>query len=97
RAARVAAPGIRLRAYACSTNWHLTSISGRPQLIRPPITVVRFDPFAGGGLDKRRRGERDYSADGLIYRQPYQRTGSFPDGSGAGKSKNRSRGRYGPL
>ncbi|MFD0855034.1 hypothetical protein ACFQ07_22525, partial [Actinomadura adrarensis] len=52
----------RLRAYPCGASWHLTSIPGRPQVIDPPVTVVRFDPCVGKGSDKRRRGERDYRA-----------------------------------
>ncbi|MEU8342418.1 hypothetical protein AB0C74_12035 [Spirillospora sp. NPDC048832] len=38
-AARIAAPGIRLRAYRCGDAWHLTSPSGRPQHITPPVTM----------------------------------------------------------
>ena len=52
-AARIAAPGTRLRAYRCGEAWHLTAPPGRPQFIAPPVTV----PDVGldlPGQDKRR-------------------------------------------
>jgi hypothetical protein len=57
-AARIAAPGVRLRAYQCGDDWHLTSPPGRPQHIVPPVTVCQIR--AAAGLDLRARGERVY-------------------------------------
>lgn len=64
-AARIAAPGVRLRAYRCGDAWHLTSPAGRPQHITAPVTVPPVHPQAGlhlHGKSKRdhvnhRRGE----------------------------------------
>lgn len=58
RAARIAAPGIRLRAYRCDDAWHLTTAPCRPDLVDPPVTVppVRRD----AGLDLQGRGGRRY-------------------------------------
>jgi hypothetical protein len=39
QAVRIAAPGVRLRAYRCGDAWHLTSPPGRPQHITPPVTI----------------------------------------------------------
>lgn len=39
RAARIAVPGRRLRAYRCGDVWHLTSHS-RPQWIAAPVTLA---------------------------------------------------------
>jgi hypothetical protein len=66
RAARIAAPGNRLRAYRCGTSWHLTTPAGTPQLITPPVTPVQHPAAAGRrGLDRRRGGERAYRRSGL--------------------------------
>lgn len=58
RAARIAAPGIRLRAYQCGDAWHLTTPAGRPQFIAPPVTLSGTRTRAG--LDLRGRGKRSY-------------------------------------
>ncbi|OLT26667.1 hypothetical protein BJF79_43240 [Actinomadura sp. CNU-125] len=63
-AARIAAPGTRLRAYRCGTAWHLTSPNGRPQHITAPVTLP---PSLGRGrarLDGRGRDERRYRRPG---------------------------------
>ncbi|WUH98755.1 hypothetical protein OHR68_35440 [Spirillospora sp. NBC_00431] len=52
-AARVAVPGIRLRAYRCRDAWHLTSPAGRPQFITPPVTMLSARPQTR--LDRKRR------------------------------------------
>ncbi|WP_157431013.1 hypothetical protein [Actinomadura macra] len=57
-AARIAAPGTRLRAYRCGDSFHLTTPTGRPQLIAPPVTVSNTRPRTG--LDQRKRDERRY-------------------------------------
>lgn len=53
-AARVAAPGTRLRAYRCDDAWHLTSPPEQSQFIAPPVTVPQV------GLDLLGRGKRRY-------------------------------------
>ncbi|GAA4132263.1 hypothetical protein GCM10022416_11860 [Actinomadura keratinilytica] len=60
QAARLAAPGVRLRAYRCGTSWHLTTPAGRPQLIAPPVTVAPQQGRQVRGLDLGHRGERAY-------------------------------------
>ncbi|GAA1836289.1 hypothetical protein GCM10009735_84690 [Actinomadura chokoriensis] len=55
-AARIAAPGIRLRAYRCGDAWHLTTPPGRRQFIAPPVTVPPI--HSRNRLDLRGRGER---------------------------------------
>lgn len=61
-AARIGAPGTRLRAYRCGDGWHLTTPSWRPQLITPPVTAVRSIRPGGSRtvvrLDTAHRGER---------------------------------------
>lgn len=57
-AARIAAPGTRLRAYRCGDAWHLTTPPGRPQFIVPPVTVPRTRPWIR--LDLHGRDERPY-------------------------------------
>jgi hypothetical protein len=59
-AARIAAPGARLRAYRCGTFWHLTTPAGRPQLVAPPVTVPPPRVRQVRGLDLGHRGERAY-------------------------------------
>lgn len=64
-AARVAAPGVRLRAYRCGNAWHLTS-PGAPQFIAPPVTVLQSpEPHRRRGLDRRGGDERAYRRSGL--------------------------------
>ncbi|WP_433476531.1 hypothetical protein ACQPZP_05450 [Spirillospora sp. CA-142024] len=64
-AARVAAPGVRLRAYRCGRAWHLTS-PGAPQFIAPPVTVLQPPgPHWRRGLDRRGGDERAYRRSGL--------------------------------
>ncbi|WP_395977223.1 hypothetical protein [Actinomadura sp. 1N219] len=57
-AARIAAPGTRLRAYRCGDAWHLTTPPGRPQFIAPPVTVPRTRPWIR--LDLHGRDQRRY-------------------------------------
>lgn len=59
-AARIAAPGTRLRAHRCGDAWHLTVPAGRPQLIAPPVTTVQETVPVRRGLDRRGEGERRY-------------------------------------
>ncbi|MBE1533261.1 hypothetical protein H4W34_003094 [Actinomadura algeriensis] len=59
-AARIAAPGIRLRAYRCGTAWHLTSPTGHRQHIAPPVTLPPARGCRRVGLDGRDRDERRY-------------------------------------
>ncbi|WP_242891138.1 hypothetical protein [Actinomadura litoris] len=59
-ASRIAAPGVRLRAYRCGGAWHLTNPTGRPQYIASPVTLVQRPDAARGRLDRRGRGERRY-------------------------------------
>ncbi|WP_433476421.1 hypothetical protein ACQPZP_04820 [Spirillospora sp. CA-142024] len=63
-AARIAAPGVRLRAYGCGDAWHLTNPAGRPQYIAPPVTLAQRSNAARGSLDHRRPGERRYGRSG---------------------------------
>jgi hypothetical protein len=65
RAARIAAPGTRLRAYRCGNAWHLTSTNA-PQFVAPPVTVVRvFGPRWQRGLDRRPGDKGAYRRSGL--------------------------------
>lgn len=57
-AARIAAPGKRLRAYRCGDAWHLSAPPGRPQVIDPPVTMPLVRQ--GRGLDLRGQDERRY-------------------------------------
>ena len=57
-AARIAAPGTRLRAYPCGGNWHLTTPPGQPQLVAPPVTVL--PARSGRSLALQRRDKRRY-------------------------------------
>lgn len=63
-AARIAAPGTRLRAYRCGTAWHLTSPTGHRQHITPPVTLPPAPDRARVGLDGRDRDERRYRRPG---------------------------------
>ncbi|MEU5993878.1 hypothetical protein ABZ806_33315 [Spirillospora sp. NPDC047418] len=78
-AARIAAPGTRLRAYRCGDTWHLTTPPGRRQYITPPVTVPCTS--LGTRLDLHGRGKRRYrDRNGLGNGDPTpgrtQRTGS---------------------
>lgn len=59
-AARISAPGARLRAYRCGDAWHLTSPPRHPQRITPPVTLVQGLRADGAGLDRLAGGERAY-------------------------------------
>ncbi|MFV2179628.1 hypothetical protein ACFHW2_41110 [Actinomadura sp. LOL_016] len=63
-AARVAAPGVRLRAYRCGTAWHLTSPNGHRQHITAPVTLPPRTARGGGGLDRPCGDERGYRRPG---------------------------------
>ncbi len=63
-AARIAAPGTRLRAYRCGTAWHLTSPTGHRQHITPPVTLPPVPGRMRVGLDGRDRDERRYRRPG---------------------------------
>ncbi|GGV45156.1 hypothetical protein GCM10010182_81960 [Actinomadura cremea] len=73
-AARIAAPGTRLRAYRCGTAWHLTSPNGRPQHITAPVTLPSRSACDRVGLDRPRRDERRYRRPGPDDRTRLQET-----------------------
>lgn len=83
-AARIAAPGARLRAYRCGYRgdgaWHLTSPPHRPQHINPPVTLVQGLCAGGAGLDRRGAGERAYRCSG-----PGQSDGPHPAAHSSGR------------
>ncbi|TYB40815.1 hypothetical protein [Actinomadura chibensis] len=68
-AARIVAPGVRLRAYRCgspagSQAWHLTSVTGHRQHITPPVTLPRYATPVRASLDRRGPDERAYPRPG---------------------------------
>lgn len=73
-AARVAAPGVRLRAYRCGAAWHLTSPNSHRQHITAPVTLPPRAARGQVGLDRRRRDERRYRGPGPDDRTRLQET-----------------------
>ncbi|WP_143591592.1 hypothetical protein [Thermoactinospora rubra] len=59
-AARIAAPGVRLRACRCGEFWHLAAPAGRPPWTAWPVTVCALRSPARSGLDLRAEDERSY-------------------------------------
>ncbi|MFC9973888.1 hypothetical protein ACFVH6_23615 [Spirillospora sp. NPDC127200] len=79
RAARIAAPSARLRAYRCGSWWHLGVPAGRPEFITCPVTVAPQQAPTPRGLELSPEDKRRY------------RSRRRPTGTGTGRRDRRRR------
>ncbi|GAA2278298.1 hypothetical protein GCM10010402_38650 [Actinomadura luteofluorescens] len=86
-AARIGAPGVRLRAYRCGDAWHLTSPAGAPQFVASPVTLLKHPAVSGRLWLDHRNGDK----------RPYRRSGLDRRGRPQGAPRRSRRGGTDPL